>query len=221
MIGVGFVYSLDMEQKAADFASDESIAPFVGSLQDAIAWQAQAVVLIGTDGWAKQQVLAARVLSGDVSVVVCRQSEGSQGSCELLDCGADYCLPPACSAAEVSATVRALGRRRAPDRRGEPDVRLEPSSRILQIRSFRFRFGPTAFLIVRYLVEHRNRWVSQQELVERAIGTPYYPDCTLARVHVHQIRRQLGSLGHCIKRSPRNGGGYYFSLNELDCTVAE
>ncbi len=211
-IRVGFVCASGMEEKTRGIASDPAIAPRIGNLAEVLGFAPQVVVLIGRDEWVRQHLVAARTLREGITWLVCRQSANWRGACELLEAGADCCLPARCAAEEVGATIRALARRQRLDDGTDFDVHLDSSSRTLLIHSSKFRFGPTAFQVVRYLVEHRDCWVSQRELVELAIGARFYPDCSVARVHVHQIRRRLGPYAPCIPRERGNGGGYLFSL---------
>jgi len=94
------------------------------------------------------------------------------------------------------------------------EVAIDEASRSLCLHGERFEFGPVAFMVVRYLVVNRDRWVSQRELIERAIATNYRPDSAVARVQIFQIRKVLGSRRYLIKHDGKRGCGYMFTVKD-------
>lgn len=56
------------------------------------------------------------------------------------------------------------------------------------------------------LATEPDRWINARELVSGALGTHHRSGTSLVRVHVHNIRKKLGSLS-CMIES-RRGRGY-------------
>src|SRR5439155_20391257 len=122
--------------------------------------------------WAGEIVGALRRRGVGDPILVLRVSRGPRGACEVLDRGADGCVPSDCGPEELASWLRALCRR-GPSRwdRGAPELELTDTVRALRIREMSFRFGPVAFRVIRYLVENRDRWVSQREIIEKVLRT--------------------------------------------------
>jgi DNA-binding response OmpR family regulator len=149
-------------------------------------------------------------------ILVLRLSRGSRGACEVLDRGADSCVSSDCGPDELASWLRALCRR-GPSRwdLGAPELELTDAARALRIRGTSFHFGPVAFRVIRYLVENRDHWVSQREIIEKALRTHHAAESSVVRVQIHQIRKIMGSYRDCVRLSSQRGCGYTFTLSHL------
>jgi len=174
-----------------------------------------ALGVVGDHRWAVRQIYELRERGVCAPILAIRSFADAERAVELLDAGADACIGSDCNLAELAAIVRALNRRGSL-RQFRGGVILDEKSRTLHLRGRTFEFGPVAFAVVRHLVDNRERWVSQREIVEVAIGTHYRADSAVARVQIFQIRRTLGDYRRCVKHDGRRGCGYMFTLKELD-----
>lgn len=172
--------------------------------------------VIGDDHWALEVVRCIRAARVESPILVLRQSSGHEGAVALLNSGADSCQAHDCCPREIEATVRALARR-ARISEANADFVIDENGRSVYLEGRWFAFGPVAFSVVRYLIENRDRWVSQREIIEQAIGTHYRADSAVARVQIFQIRRLLGPSRNVIRHSGRRGCGYMFTLKAEIC----
>ena len=201
---------------AAEFAAQRLVSLDVvsGDAASALSWDVSVIVLRGGDEWMNETVLELRSRGVGTPLLGLRASDDTAGACALLEHGIDGYLPESSADEELIAFVRALARRGPTVSATQGgDVTLSYSARTLRLRGQEFKFGPVAFSVVRYLVENRGRWVSQREIVERAIGSHYRQESAVARVQIHQIRKLLGEYQSCIQQDGRRGCGYRFALD--------
>jgi DNA-binding response OmpR family regulator len=92
---------------------------------------------------------------------------------------------------------------------------VDASARSLTVAGQRFEFGPVAFAVLGYLIANEGRWITQREIVERAIGSCYRNDSSVARVQIHQIRKTLGAYRSCLLGDGKRGCGYMFKLSSV------
>jgi DNA-binding response OmpR family regulator len=69
---------------------------------------------------------------------------------------------------------------------GTHDVRYGPTSVVLPLREFE---------LLRYLMRHRRRAISQRELLDQIWGVGHTGDPSTLAVHVNRIRNRLGDAG--------------------------
>ncbi|HTU58498.1 MAG TPA: winged helix-turn-helix domain-containing protein [Polyangiales bacterium] len=185
-----------------------------GDATCAASWDVAVILLWGNDEWMHERVCELRFRGVGTPLLGLRSTDDTAGACALLDQGIDGYLPENCANEELLAFVRALARR-GPVHGAtlDSDVTLMSSARTLRLRGRDFKFGPVAFSVVRYLVQNRDRWVSQREIVERAMGSHYRQESAVARVQIHQIRKLLGEQQSCIQQDGRRGCGYRFTMD--------
>ena len=176
--------------------------------------------VVGDDDWTLLTVTNLVAAGYQPPILVIRRSLGSEGAVALLDAGADYCVAHCCPGEEIDAVLGALSRR-GRLRHATADVEINEANRSISVKGEPFEFGPVAFLVVRYLVQKRGQWVSQKELVEKAIGTYYRPDSAVARVQVFQIRKTLGHRRNLIRHAGKRGCGYMFVANSAEERASE
>jgi DNA-binding response OmpR family regulator len=185
----------------------------VGDIDRFSGWEVSVLVLLGEDAWIAEALCRLRQQGARMPILALRTDRCVEGACRLLNSDIDAYLPNDCDAQELMAVLAALERRGASVRpnAGEP-LELLPLARALRLRNREFQFGPVGFLVISYLVTNRGRWVSQREIVERAIGVRFQPDSAVARVQVHELRKRLGEYRACIQQDGRRGCGYRFEL---------
>ena len=124
-----------------------------------------------------------------------------------LGLGADDYLPKPFDFAELTARVRALGRRGAaplPPVLESGDVTLDPSRRVALRGGQRLDLSPKEFALLECLLAAGGRVVSAEELLERVWDEAADPFTTAVKTTIRRLRAKLGEPP--IIRTVREGG---------------
>ncbi len=113
-----------------------------------------------------------------------------------LDSGADDYLAKPFDMAELEARLRALLRRSAG--RASPtithgDLLVDPATRTVHRAGALVEMSPREFSVLLVLLEARGRVLSRQQLEERLYSWQSSLDSNAIEVHIHHLRRKLGS----------------------------
>jgi len=127
---------------------------------------------------------------------------------EGLDLGADDYLAKPFDFPELTARVRALGRRAAvplPPVLEYGAIRLDPSSRVASRAGQRLILSAKEFAVLEYLLASAGRVVSAEELLERVWDEAADPFTTAVKQTIFRLRAKLGDppVIHTVRE-----GGY-------------
>ncbi len=127
---------------------------------------------------------------------------------EGLGMGADDYLAKPFDFPELTARVRALGRRAAmplPPVLEHGDIKLDPASRTASRAGQRLALSAKEFAVLEYLLAGAGRVVSAEELLERVWDEAADPFTTAVKQTVHRLRAKLGDppVIHTVRE-----GGY-------------
>ena len=114
---------------------------------------------------------------------------------EGLNLGADDYLAKPFSFAELTARVRALGRRSAdpvPPVLTHGDIKLDPGSRTASRAGQRLDLSPKELAVLEYLLARAGQVVSAEELLERVWDEAADPFTTAVKKTMHRLRAKLG-----------------------------
>jgi two-component system OmpR family response regulator/two-component system response regulator QseB len=125
-----------------------------------------------------------------------------------LDQGADDYLAKPFDMDELDARLRALLRRAAG--RASPtirhgDIQLDPAARTVHQGGRLVEMSPREFSVLLVLLEARGRVLSRQQIEERLYSWDAAIESNAVEVHIHHLRRKLGSASIQTMR----GVGYF------------
>jgi DNA-binding response OmpR family regulator len=114
---------------------------------------------------------------------------------EGLNLGADDYLAKPFDFPELTARVRALGRRAAepvPPVLQHGDIKLDPGGRTASRAGQRLTLSAREFAVLEYLLARAGRVVSAEELLERVWDSAADPFTTAVKQTVYRLRAKLG-----------------------------
>jgi two-component system KDP operon response regulator KdpE len=167
---------------------------------DAVVTQRPAVVLLdlGLPGMSGLEVIEQLRTWSSVPIIVLTARDEEVSKVRALDAGADDYVSKPFGMGELLARLRATLRRAALDTTDTfveetPAFRLDLSARRALVGGEReeCRLTRIEWDIVDYMVRHRGRLVTHQQLLEAVWGKGYEAPPNLLRVHMAHVRQKL------------------------------
>ena len=199
MIGAAVQSGLRQEGYAVDWVHDGQAGLAALSMPITSADNPYDVLLLdlglpGRDGFSVLETLRSDGHHVPVLIITARDavSERVRG----LDAGADDYLIKPFSLDELAARVRALLRRR--DKRSETVIRhagleVDPATHAVAVEGKPVRLSAREFALLHALLEQPGKPFSRTRLEERLYGWGEEVESNAVEVHIHALRRKLGT----------------------------
>jgi DNA-binding response OmpR family regulator len=129
-----------------------------------------------------------------VLILTARDATGDKVS--GLDAGADDYLVKPIDLDELAARIRALTRRsagRAAPLLTHGNIALDPAARCVTLAGQAVELSSREFSLLQMLLENAGRVLTRTQLEQSLYGWRDEPDSNALEVHIHHLRRKLGS----------------------------
>jgi two-component system phosphate regulon response regulator PhoB len=135
-----------------------------------------------------------------------------------LETGADDYITKPFSPRELSARIKAVLRRRAPqmteDRIALRGLVLDPVSHRITGDGIALELGPTEFRLLHFLMTHPERVYSRAQLLDYVWGDHVFVEERTVDVHIRRLRLALEVSGHEDLIATVRGAGYRLSMHD-------
>ncbi|OIQ84659.1 phosphate regulon transcriptional regulatory protein PhoB [mine drainage metagenome] len=132
-----------------------------------------------------------------------------------LEIGADDYVTKPFSPRELTARIKAVLRRRAPQMTDDPiesgGLRLDPVTHRVTGNGESLDLGPTEFKLLHYLMSNPERVHSRAQVLDRVWGDRVFVEDRTVDVHIRRLRQALAVSGHEEMIQTVRGVGYRFS----------
>jgi len=154
------------------------------------------------------RILRGRQDTARIPIIMLTARTAENDRVSGLDAGADDYISKPFSLRELAARVRAVLRRGGPDTEREPErppvyrgvhLTADFDAVAVTVDGEAVRLTRREFELLQYLVEHRNRVVSRERLLERVWGYDRIVETRSVDVHVGRLRGKLRGAGRQIE----------------------
>lgn len=151
----------------------------------------------------------------DIPIIMLTARSDEDDKVRGLDSGVDDYVTKPFSSRELTARIKAVLRRAAPE--GEGDV-IEIEGLVLNAASHRVTadgktvdLGPTEFRLLKFFMGHPERVFTRSQLLDRVWGGNVYVEERTVDVHIRRLRKALSDSGYDSHIQTVRGAGYRFS----------
>ncbi len=174
-------------------------------------------MLPGVSGIEFARRLKAEAYTKAIPVIMLTARGEEQDKIAGFETGADDYITKPFSPRELTARIKAVLRRRAPQMTDDPvetaGLRLDPGSHRVTGAGKPIELGPTEFRLLHFLMTHAERVHTRGHLLDQVWGSQVFVEDRTVDVHIRRLRRALEETGHEYLVQTVRGSGYRFSEN--------
>jgi two-component system phosphate regulon response regulator PhoB len=171
------------------------------------------LMLPGMSGIALARHLRSEARTRELPIIMVTARAEEADRIAGLNIGADDYVTKPFSPKELIARIRAVLRRRAPHLAGDTvevgRLRLDPQARTVTCNDLPINLGPTEFELLQFLMNHPNRALSRDQLLNALRGDHSFLEDRTVDVYIRRLRAGLGTEGEALIETVR-GIGYRF-----------
>ena len=173
-------------------------------------------MLPGASGIEFARRLRASDRTRDVPIIMLTARSDEQDKITGLDVGADDYITKPFSPRELTARIKAVLRRRAPQTTEDAveigGLKLDPATHRVTADDTVLALGPTEFRLLHFFMTHTERVHTRGQLLDQVWGDHVYVEERTVDVHIRRLRSVLEASGHDALIQTVRGAGYRFSV---------
>jgi two-component system phosphate regulon response regulator PhoB len=150
-----------------------------------------------------------------IPIIILTARSEEQDKLQGLDSGADDYITKPFSPRELTARIKAILRRRAPEMTDDivqiGGLRLDPASHRVTGNGKQIELGPTEFRLLHFLMTHPERVHSRTQLLDQVWGDHVFVEERTIDVHIRRLRKALEPTKLDDLVQTVRGTGYRFS----------
>ena len=172
-------------------------------------------MLPGMSGIDFARKLKASAYTKAIPLIMLTARGEEQDKVKGLETGADDYVTKPFSPRELSARIKAVLRRRAPQVTDDPvevkGLALDPNTHRVTGHGATVELGPTEFRLLHFLMTHPERVHTRAQLLDSVWGNQVYVEERTVDVHIRRLRRALEPSCHDSLVQTVRGAGYRLS----------
>ena len=169
-------------------------------------------MLPGESGVALARRLRSQERTQGLPILMLTARAMEQDKVAGLEAGADDYLTKPFSPKELSARIKAVLRRRAPELADDvveiDGLRLDPVAKRVSASGKSIHLGPTEFRLLHFFMTHPERIYTRTQLLDQVWGDHVFIEERTVDVHIRRLRKELEPSGHDDLIDTVRGSGY-------------
>lgn len=153
-----------------------------------------------------------------IPIIMLTARSDEQDKIQGLEVGADDYITKPFSPRELTARIKAVLRRRAPQMTEDiveiDGLKLDPISHRVYGNEQLLELGPTEFRLLHFLMTHTERVYSRTQLLDQVWGDHVFVEERTVDVHIRRLRRALEATQHEYLIQTVRGSGYRLSTSK-------
>lgn len=168
------------------------------------------IMLPGMDGLTAIKLIRKNAKLKDLAIICLTAKDKELDKVMGLDVGADDYITKPFGVLELTARIRSLLRRATKENNDDiiniKSITINPKTREVKNEDKLIELTYKEYELLMYLIEHENRVVGRDELLNQIWGYEYDGETRTLDIHIRTLRQKLGDIGaECIK-TVRNVG---------------